>query len=151
MPSFTPFQSYNSSQAILSSGRIIFNSKEDSIFIISKKDVAISTGEDMHINVGSLSSSDKRLIVNSKRTEFNTGTNTQLESVAKGDSLVEALNELISELNDFMSSLKTAKGLVSGGVANLTSVNLAADAFSKKVKDTQKKLDKIKSTILFTQ
>ena len=151
MSKFTNFAAYNKHQAILTSGRLIFNAREDNLFLLAKKDLAISVGQDVHINVGVKGSTTSKLIINSPRVQFGLPSNsTKMEPVAKGDSAVESVSELLAELSKFLNILTSAKGLVSGGVATLPEVNLAADAFMKKLPDLKKGLDKIKSTTTFT-
>jgi hypothetical protein len=111
----------------------------------------MSMGGDMHINVGAKGNTTSKFILNSPRVQFGLpGNTTSMEPVAKGSSSVESLNEILVELSKFLQALTTAKGLVTGGIATMPTINLAADAFFKRLPSMQKNLDKIKSNTTFT-
>lgn len=148
---YIDFSAYNKHQAILTSGRLIFNAREDNLFLIAKKDIAMSMGGDLHINVGPAGSTSAKMIVNAPIIQFGLEKNdVKMEGVAKSDSTVESLKSIIVELSKFMAALTTANGLVSGGTATLPAINIAADAFNKMLPQIQKDLDKIKSSTTFT-
>jgi hypothetical protein len=138
---FKDLQKYSANQVILTSDRLVFNARLDNIFLITKKDVAISSGGSFHINVG------EEVIVNSPKTTFGLGNDAQ--PVAKADSLVNTLSNIISELSKFLTTLTTAKGLVTGGTAELTSVNTAAASLNSKLSNILKKLEDIKSKTVY--
>lgn len=140
--SFKDLQKYSANQVILTSDRLVFNAKLDNIFLITKKDVAISSGGSFHINVGG------EVIINTPKTTFGLGNDAQ--PVAKADSLVNTLSSIILELSKFLSALTTAKGMVTGGTAELTTINSAATSLNSKLPNILKQLDKIKSTITYT-
>jgi hypothetical protein len=145
---FIDFSAYNKHQVILTSDRLILNAKSDNLFLLAKKDIAMSMGGDLHINVGPKDSKTAKMIVNAPIVQF--GVGNDLQGVAKADSAVQSLNDIVTELSNFMRALVPAKGLVSGGVATLPAINMAADAFLKKLPDIQKNLDNIKSSVTFT-
>lgn len=152
MPNFTPFIKYNKDQVILTSGRIIFNAKDDNIFFISNKDIAFSSGGDMHVNIGKKGSTTNKLIVNSPIIQFGLPDNKiSIEPIAKGDSTVNSLQSLLNELEKLLNTLAKAKGLVAGGVADLTEINIAANSFLGKLPAIQKSLADIKSTITYSK
>lgn len=148
MAKFKDFSSFNGKQVILTSGRLIFNARDENLFLLSKGDISISTGGDLHIDVGVKGQTTSKLIVNSPLTQF--GLGPDMESVAKGDSVVASFNELITELSKLLSTLTSAKGLVNGGTATLTEINIAASAFNQKLPSIQKDLQNILSKITFT-
>ena len=140
--SFKDLEKYPDHQAIITSDRLVFNAKLDNIFLITKKDVVISSGGSFHVNVG------EDVLVNAPKITFGLGNDAQ--PVAKADSLIDTLSKLISELSSFLKTLSTAKGLVTGGTAELLSVNTAAVSFNTKLSNIAGQLDKIKSTITYT-
>lgn len=143
MKKFTDFTKYNKHQAILTSGRVILNAREDSVFITAKRDLAISVGGDVHVNVGPKGNTTARLIINSPLIQLGIGKG--VESVAKGDSLVKSLETFMDQLNNFLNALSTAKGLVTGGTAELTMINEAAKKFTTEVASIKSKLKDIPS------
>lgn len=151
MTKFISFSTYNKHQAILTSGRLIFNAREDNLFLLSKKDIALSSGGDIHINVGPKGSKNNILIVNSPKIQFGLDSvKNPLESVAKGDSAVNSLNSLINLLVAFMASTIGSTAVGGGGVSSLPAISNAADEFIKRVEAVKKDLEKIKSSTTFT-
>lgn len=149
MGKFIDFSAYNTDQVFLTSGRVVINAREDNVFIVSKKDVAVSAGGDMHINIGPKGSKTGSFIINSSRVQFGLPTRTtSMEPVAKGTSSVESITQILTELRAFMEVASTAKDPVA--VALSTSLNLAGNAFLSKIPGIQDKVNKIESTITFT-
>lgn len=150
---FISFNKYNKNQLILSSDRIIINAKDDNIFLLSNKDLSISAGDSVHINIGKKSGDNSKsvFILNSPKIQFGIpDQNNTLEPVAKADKSVQLMNELLSGLNDFMNQLSSANGVVSGGIANLPSINIASKAMIEKIKNISKQVNDIKSKKTFT-
>lgn len=151
MSKFTDFSSYNKHQAILTSGRVILNAKHDSVFIIASRDLAVSVGGDVHFNVGVKKSKTSKFILNSPIIQFGLESkDNKKESVAKGDTVVNLMKDILDNLKSFLSDLSTAKGLVSGGVATLPTINSSAVKLGSEIKVIESKLENIKSKITFT-
>jgi len=129
--SYTDFNSYDKSYVILTSDRLILNSKEDSIFLTSKRTIGLSAVEQVHINIGPLGKRDPEknyLVVNSPRIQLGLPTGDKdknNEPVAKAHSTIDFVNKVIKSLNDFCQSLSTATGTGVGTVA-LPQINAAA-------------------------
>jgi hypothetical protein len=143
MRKFTSFNKYNKHQAILTSGRLILNAREDDLFILAKKDLSISVGGDVHINVGPKGNKSAKLIINSPSVQLGIGKG--VESVAKGDSLVKSLESMVDKMSSFLSALSTANGLVSGGVASLPIINEAAKKLNLELSKLKVELKNIPS------
>jgi hypothetical protein len=139
--SFKDLQKYPDNQVILTSDRLVFNAKLDSIFLITKKDVAISSGGSLHINTG------EKVIVNSPKVIIGIGNDAQ--PVAKGDNLVAVLTNMINSLISLSASLTTATA-TGVGVASLITVNQAGTKLGSALINLQSQLDSIKSTITYT-
>lgn len=149
---FESFQEYNKDQVILTSDRLVFNAKVESMFLISNKFIGLSSNEGIHFNVGPKGSKDtsKLFIVNAPKIQFGlTNKGSSLESVGKGDSIVEIFTDLISALNTFSSTLEKATGTGVGTIA-LLSINTAAGLLKGKLTNASNKLEKIKSTVSYT-
>ncbi len=146
--SFIGFNRYNNNQIILSSDRLIFNAKKDNIFFLAKNDISISAGNSVHIDLGGKNSI---FVVNSPEIQFGLpDADNTLESVAKGDTSVDIFSSILNDLYAFMVSLTTTKGVVSGGVATLPGINIAAKDMIEKIKLIKQDLNKIKSKTTFT-
>lgn len=91
---------YNKNQIILNSGRLVFNSNSDSIFVTSKKSISINSVEDTGIF-----SRNNNVILQGK--EIKLGEKNASESVILGDKFMEGFDQLlfgISLLCDTLSS-----------------------------------------------
>jgi len=136
--SFTDFNKYDKDTVILNSDRLILNSKDDSVFILSKKTVGASAVESIHFDVGPVGSKDEKyiFIVNSPRIQLGIDSNVQNgvvaknESVAKGDSTVDCLNRILLALSNFSQEVKTATAL-GLGVSTIPDISIASDKLKK--------------------
>lgn len=135
---FVSFNSYDKSYVILTSDRLILNSKEDSIFISSKRTIGLSAVEQVHINIGPLGKRDPEknyLVVNSPRIQLGLPVgdkNENNEPIAKAHSTISFVNDIIEALNSFCNSLSPAKG-VGVGTVGLPEINAAANTLRSKL------------------
>jgi hypothetical protein len=146
--SFVPVHKFDDDQIIITSDRLIFNSSTDNIFQSAKKDLAITVGGSVHINVGPSKGdpSKNQFVVNAPKIQFGLG---KIQPAVKGDDLVKVLNDLLSSLNDLASNLSTATGIGVGTVAQPT-VNAAGIKLQGQVQNISSQVSKIKSTVVFT-
>lgn len=142
------FSKYSKDQVILTSGRLVFNAREDSLFLLSKKDLAVSTGGDVHINVGLPGSKNSLFIINSNRIQFGLASKGTVEPVAKADSLLVSLEKLSKALDTFTQKLSGVTGTVE--VAGMTIISTSAMALKKEVAAFKSSLDKIPSKTTFS-
>jgi hypothetical protein len=149
--SFQDINTFKGNSVILNTDRIIFNTKKDNIFLLSKKDVVISAYGDVHINVGpeNYTKKDKFFIVNSPIIQLGLSSKGELEPIAKGAQAEKILNKMITALDSFSIALKTATG-AGAGVVNLIQINAAADKLSSDLKFIQKNIQKIKSETTYS-
>jgi hypothetical protein len=80
---------YSNPQIILNSGRLIFNSSQDNILLTSKKSVGLNAVESVNIDT-------KQTIINSSQVLL--GGKDANESVLKGDTTIQILSDLLTEL-----------------------------------------------------
>lgn len=154
---FTDFNKYEKDTVLLNSDRVILNSKDDSVFILSKKTVGTSAIESIHFDVGPVGAKDEKyiFIVNSPRIQLGIPSNVKngviakLEPIAKGDSTVECIDRVLQALMDFSSTTKTATAL-GVGVSQLPQVSIAADRLYKEVKSLKETYTGSKSPIKST-
>ena len=93
-------QSYSGPQAIINSGRLIFNAKRDSILLSAQKSVNMSTNESVNINT-------KNLLIDSGNIRL--GSKDARESIIKGDTLYFQLDQMLKALLQMLSVLKTSQ------------------------------------------
>lgn len=142
------FSKYSKDQVILTSGRLVFNAREDSLFLLSKKDLAVSTGGDVHINVGLPGSKNSLFIINSNRIQFGLASKGTVEPVAKADSLLKSLRDLSSSLNTFTTSVSSIVGTVEA--AQFLVLSTAAKNLSTSIKRFEANLNRIPSETTFS-
>jgi hypothetical protein len=125
---FADFNAFEKDTTILNSDRLILNSKDDSIFILSKKTVGTSAAESVHFDIGPKGSTDKKymFIVNSPSIQLGLPSNGINEPIAKANSVVSFINDLILALNAFSSSLEKATG-IGVGVNTMPEISAAAN------------------------
>jgi hypothetical protein len=90
--SYIPEFPYKGDQVLISSGRLVFHSKDDSAFIFANKSISLSTTGSVHINAA------EKTYINSK--EIQLGLNAQ-ERVIKGDTAVDSFRRLYTSLDNF--------------------------------------------------
>ena len=134
------FDNYPDNQIIYNSDRLVLNAKKDNIFLIANKDVSISTGGDLHVDTNAV-------VVNAKNITF--GLGNDLEPIAKADSVVSVINNLMSSIATFCNSLSTATGQ-GVGVVSLVTINAAATKLLSEIAQQTNDLNSIKSTISYT-
>lgn len=146
--SFTDFNSYQKDTVILNSDRVILNSKDDSVFIISKKTVGTSAAESVHFDVGPIGSTDGKyiFIVNSPAVQLGLPENGINEPIAKADSVISFIDDLISALNQFSTSLSAATGL-GVGVSKLPEISIASNLLKMRLNGFKEKYTKPNSPI----
>lgn len=132
--SFTDFNSFEKDTVIVNSDRVILNSKDDSVFVLSKKTVGISAVDSVHFDVGLRGSKDKNniFIINSPSIQLGLPENGVNEPVAKADSVINFINDILGALDAFSASLAAATAL-GVGVSGLPQINVAASTLKGKL------------------
>jgi len=92
-------ETYQGKQVIITSDRLVFNAREDSIFS-SDSTIAFATNKDFHINTGE--GSNGKFAVNSPKIHLgivNTGGQLASNPAVKGHELEQLLTDLLDHLN----------------------------------------------------
>lgn len=145
---FKDFNSYEKDTVILNSDRVILNSKDDSVFILSKKTVGTSAAESVHFDVGPIGSTDGKyiFIVNSPSVQLGLPENGINEPIAKADSVIAFIDDLINALNQFSTSISAATG-VGVGVSKLPEISIASNLLKMRLNGFKEKYTKSNSPI----
>lgn len=131
---FVDFNNFEKDTVILNSDRVILNSKDDSVFVLSKKTVGISAVESVHFDIGLRGSTnqDNKFVINAPNIQLGLPENGVNEPVAKADSVINFINDIIGALDAFSASLASATAL-GVGVSGLPQINVAASTLKGKL------------------
>ena len=102
---YVPEFPYKGDQAIINSGRVLLNAKDDSVFVFAKKSIGLSSAGSIHFN------SDDVMIINSPKIYL--GLNAT-EPLVKGGRLVDYLGDLNETLVTLGKALTKVKGVKEG-------------------------------------
>jgi hypothetical protein len=132
--SFIDFNSFEKDTVILNSDRVILNSKDDSIFVISKKTVGVSALDSVHFNIGLRGSKDQNniFVINAPNVQLGLPENGVNEPIAKADSVIDFIKDIISALDAFSTSLSAANAL-GVGVSGIPNISVAATTLKGKL------------------
>ena len=109
--SFKDIKEYAGEQVIISSNRLVFNARKDSILISSNQYINLSAGDKVTIDVGTVDSDSEQnmLLVNAPRVQFGLDSKGKtVEPVAKADALEEVLTELMEVLEIYSQMVSAA-------------------------------------------
>jgi hypothetical protein len=122
------FNSYSGNYVILTSDRLILNAKADSLFLNASKTIGFSAVEQVHFNIGPLGKRDPEkhfLIVNSPRIQFGLPKDGKNEPVAKAESVIDYINEMVKIISDFAFAVSNATA-VGVGVSKIPEISVAS-------------------------
>ncbi len=148
---FDSFNSYSKSYVILTSDRLILNSKDDSIFLTSKRTIGLSATEQVHINVGPLGKRDSSkhyVIINSPLIQLGipkSDKDTDNEPIAKAHSTINYVNGIIKILEKFCDDIFPAKA-VGAPIAGLPEISAAAKLLKTALVDITNKYGNVSSS-----
>jgi hypothetical protein len=127
-------RTFNKSQVILNSGRLLFNSTIDSIIFSSKKIISISAIEDIGLS--------SRGFINLSTNGVRLGGPEANESLIMGDSFIKQFNTLLDSLSLVCEALSTepvlkSTPLVAVGLNNtIKAIKNLSNSFTSKISKT---------------
>ena len=130
---------YSGNQLILSSGRLVFNSSADHILLSSKKSVNLNAATSINIDAPDT-------IIQS--TNVYLGSKDATQPVLLGNTTVQLLNQLITNLNAFMNVCTSVVGTAPG--TPLGPLNMAASQMITTLNQLQSNLEGTKSKYVKT-
>jgi hypothetical protein len=94
---------YTGEQIVLSSGRLVFNSRANDIYLNGKRYINLSAGDKVTIDVGNIDSDDEQnmFLVNAPRIQFGLDKNGVAEPIVKGEQLDEILSQIMEALTEY--------------------------------------------------
>jgi hypothetical protein len=130
---------YSGNQLIVSSGRLVFNSTTDHILLSAKKTVNLNAITSVNIDAPDT-------IIQSNNVYL--GSKDAIQPVLLGNTTVQLLNQLITNLNAFMNICSTAVSTAPG--SPLGPLNMAASQMITTLNQLQSNLEGIKSKYVKT-
>ena len=127
---YTPIFPYNKEQIILTSDRVVLNSKLDSIFLFADKVISLSSNEGVHINT------DEGVYVNGK--EIKLGLDAK-EPIVKGNELKNLLDNLLTTLSNVGILLSTATDSNGNPIPQVVTAGKSLQKSAQRIKTTTKK------------
>jgi len=121
---------FSGKQILINSGRLIFNSTQDHILLSSIKSIGLNAVESVNIDSPSTIISSNKVLLGGK---------TATESVLKGDTTIQILSDLLTELINLTQAL-TSVTPQGGPLVNPAAVQLLPELLSIKTRlETQTK------------
>ena len=114
---------YTGEQAIINSGRLIFNSTQDHILLSSKKSINLNTATSVNIDAA------EKTVIQTPELYLG-GTNTA-QPIVLGNDLVNLLNKVLTDLEFLTGALQNQLGVPVGSPIGPT--NLVAQAINDKI------------------
>jgi hypothetical protein len=114
---------YHGKQAIINSGRIVFNTTEDHILLSSKKSINLNTVESVNIDAAT------QTVI--QTPELYLGGIKTAQPVVLGDDLVGLLTDVLTDLDTLTKSLQNQIGVPAGSPLGPT--NLIAQTINAKI------------------
>jgi len=136
---------YSGEQIVLSSGRLVFNSRSNDIYLNSKRYINLSAGDKVTIDVGTVDSDNETnmFLVNAPRVQFGLDKNGSAEPVVKGEQLDEILTEMMQAVSDY-SDMVAALAIIPPLLV------IPATFLKGRFQEIKLKLDDFKSPTSFT-
>lgn len=136
-----PPDQYIGKQAIITSDRVLFNAKKDSILMFANKAIALSSAGTLNFD------SDDICIINSPKIQLGLDAT---EPLLLGNKTVDLLKELLEKLDLLTKSLGDMEVHIGDAKYSLTQVNVPAIDCNKKIQELMSKIEDIKSKQNFT-
>lgn len=138
-------KTYSGEQILLSSGRLVFNSRSDSIFLSSRQYINLTAAEKVTIDVGSVDSDNEEnmFLVNAPRVQLGLDKNGSAEPIVKGEQLDEILSEMmlaVADYSDMVAALAAVPPLLV----------IPSNFLKGKFQDIKNRIDDFKSPTSFT-
>lgn len=143
-------KTYSGEQIVLSSGRLVLNSRSDSTFISSRQYINLSAGDKVTIDVGSVDSDNEEnmFLVNAPRVQFGLDKNGVAEPIVKGEQLDQIMTQLMEAISTYTDMVQSA-ALTPGPI--MAAMLGPANSFLKsRFQQIKYNLDNFKSTNSFT-
>ena len=106
-------KTYSGEQIVLSSGRLVFNSRSNDVYFNAKRYINLSAGDKVTIDVGPVDSDNEQnmFLVNAPKIQLGLERYGAVEPITKADELEKVLIDLIDAMSSY-SEMVTALAAV---------------------------------------
>ena len=143
-------KTYNGEQVVISSGRLVFNSRNNDTYINASRYINLSAGDKVTIDVGPTDSDNEEnmFLVNAPRMQLGLDRYGVAEPIVKGEQLDDILTQLMTAISTY-ADLVQAAAIVPGPLmaAMLTP---ATSTLKGRLQQIKLNLDNFKSNNSFT-
>lgn len=139
---YTPQFPYPGNQVIISSGRVLLHSKDDSIFLFGKKAIGLSTTGTFNVDA------DVGVKINAPIIELGLNASISGEPIIKGDSFLIQLNRLLDQISELAGALQQLRSTNSNA---LVVINNKAQLLKDVTASVKTFLPGTLSTVTFTK
>ena len=138
-------RTYIGNQVILSSDRLIFNAKTDSILLYSDKAIGFSTNGSFHFDISSEEGS--QFIVNSPKIYLGLTFDNKLpeQSAVLGDELIESLDEILDMIQKVYSDIAFQVSHIVGGIGPTGMNQKNVSLLNKRTREIEKIKEELQS------
>ncbi len=134
--------SYTGRQIVLNSGRLVFNSGEDSVLVFADKSILLASNGSVNIDA------ENHFIVNTPKIYLGVEAKNEKEPILLGDSTYQLLKNLLKKLSTFTDKLSNVKATPMG--TPILELNIASTQLKVSVDSLLKDVEKIKSKRNYT-
>jgi hypothetical protein len=145
-----PISEYKGEQIALSSGRLFFNSRSDSIFLNAFQYINLSAGDKVTIDVGVVDTDKEEniFLVNSPKIQFGLDSKGTAEPITKAEQLDNTLTNIMESLATYVDMLQACSQIADPAMAQM--LKIPNDHLKSKFREIKKNFDNFKSKISFT-
>jgi len=103
-------KTYSGEQVVISSGRLVFNSRSNDTYVNASRYINLSAGDKITLDVGPVDSDNEEnmFLVNAPKMQLGLDLNGQAEPITKADELEGVLNDLIDAISTYSDMVQAA-------------------------------------------
>ncbi len=138
-------KTYSGEQVVLSSGRLVFNSRTNDTFINAKRYINLSAGDKVTVDVGTEDSDneDNMFLVNAPKMQLGLERYGVVEPIVKGEELDTVLSSLMEALADYST-------MVAATAPTPDLAQVPSKFLTSRLQTIKSQLENFKSTKSFT-
>jgi len=143
-------KTYSGEQVVISSGRLVFNSRSNDTYVNASRYINLSAGDKITLDVGPVDSDNEEnmFLVNAPKMQLGLERYGVVEPITKADELENVLTDLIEAISTYSDMVQTA-AIVPGPL--MSAMLIPATSFLKgRLQQVKFDMVNFKSTKSFT-